>query len=545
MYDSKNTDQAQALLSEFSYLAGNRGNWESHWQEIAERFLPAYSNSFNSLSQGRTQGEKRTEQIFDSTASIALGRFASILDSLLTPRNSQWHRLTASDPNLSKNREVRLWFEEVSRLLFKYRYAPMANFASQNQQNYEGLGAFGTGCMLIDELDKGVGMRYRAIHLGEVYFRENHQGIIDSAYRYFPMTARQAHQKWGSKVEECLKSKLASNPDQNCLFLHVVKPREDYDPQRLDYKGMELASHYVSVEGKVHLSEGGYNTFPYAISRYKQAPGETYGRSPAMDVLPAVKTLNEEKKTVLKQGHRAVDPVLLVHDDGIIDTFSLRPGALNAGGMSADGRPLVGTLPVGNINIGKDLMDDERSVINDAFLVTIFQVLTETPAMTATEVLERTREKGILLAPTLGRQQSEYLGPMIEREVDILSRQGLLPPMPEILKEAQGEYTVTYDSPLSRAAKAEEASGLMRSVETALQIVNVSGDREPLDHFNWDVIIPEVSSIQGVPEKWMRSLEDIQAIREGRAQAAEQQQQIQAAPAAAAMMKASAAVQKV
>lgn len=43
-------------------------------------------------------------------------------------------------------------------------------------------------------------------------------------------------------------------------------------------------------------------------------------------------------------------------------------------------------------------------------LVTLFQILTETPQMTAAEVVERTNEKGILLAPTVGRQQSEYLG---------------------------------------------------------------------------------------------------------------------------------------
>ena len=46
--------------------------------------------------------------------------------------------------------------------------------------------------------------------------------------------------------------------------------------------------------------------------------------------------------------------------------------------------------------------------------------------MTATEVLERAREKGALLAPTMGRQQSEALGPMIEREIDILVECGLM-----------------------------------------------------------------------------------------------------------------------
>lgn len=534
----KNNDKASELLGEQAALAGVRGTLEAHWQEIAERMYPAYSQTFTNGGQYTNQGAKKTEMMYDSTAAIALGRFGSILDSLLTPRNSMWHKMMASDPKLAKNREVRLWFEEVTRILFKYRYAPKANFASQNQQNYESLGAFGTGCMFVDELATG-GVRYRAVHLGEIYFRENHQGIVDSAYRYFPMSARQAIQKWGpDKLPDSIKNKMKTNPDATSLYLHAVKPKVDYDPYRLDFRGMPIESCYVSVEGKHLIDEGGFNVFPYAISRYKQGPGETYGRSPGMDALPAIKTLNEEKKTVLKQGHRAVDPVLLMHDDGILDTFSMKPGAMNAGGMTADGRPLVGTLPTGNIAIGKDLMDDERAVINDAFLVTLFQVLTETNTMTATEVLERTREKGILLAPTLGRQQSEYLGPLIEIEVDILSRQGRLPPMPKALLDAQGDYDVVYDSPLSRAARAEEAAGAIRTIETTINIVNVTGDRSPLDNFNLDVIIPEIADINGTPERWMNDPEVIAAMREQRAAAQQQQAEVEAAPGAAAMMNA-------
>jgi hypothetical protein len=269
-------------------------------------------------------------------------------------------------------------------------------------------------------------------------------------------------------------------------------------------------------------------------------PGEIYGRGPAMDVLPAVKTLNEQKKTVLKQGQRTVDPVLLVHDDGIIDTFSMRSGALNAGGVSADGRPLVHALPTGNIAIGKDLMDDERAVINDSFLITIFQILVETNQMTATEVMERTKEKGILLAPTIGRQQSEYLGPLTEREIDLLSKQGLLPPMPQVLREAAGQFQIQYDSPLSRIQRAEEASGLMRTVEHALQVVNITQNPEPLDYFDWDVIIQDLSEINGVPAKWMKGVEQVMALRQGRAQAQAQQTAIQAAPGVAALTKAQA-----
>jgi hypothetical protein len=88
-----------------------------------------------------------------------------------------------------------------------------------------------------------------------------------------------------------------------------------------------------------------------------------------MLALPAIKVLNEQKKTMLTQGHMTVNPVLLTHDDGILDTFSLKPGAMNPGGVSAEGRALVHTLPTGNLSAGQELMDMERSVINDAFLV--------------------------------------------------------------------------------------------------------------------------------------------------------------------------------
>lgn len=544
--DKRENDIVQQAILEYSSLAGDRGNFESHWLEISERILPNHRNMFRSRSfySLLTKGEKRTEFVFDSTAAVALNRFSAILDSLLTPRNQTWHRLMASDPKLNRDRQVQLWFDEVNRRLFKYRYAPKANFASQNQQNYKSLGAYGTGCVFVDELQGDPGLRYRNIHLAEIYFVENHQGIVDKAYRNFALTARQALQRWPGTIPDTIKSQMESNSEKLFFFLHCVRPREDLDISRKDYKGMEYGSYYIAMDEKKLVSEGGFTTFPYAISRYEQAPGEVYGRSPAMDVLPAIKTLNEQKKTMLKQGHRTVDPVLLVHDDGILDSFSLKPGAINSGAVTADGRPLVHPLPVGNISAGKELMDDERNLINDTFLITIFQILTESPQMTATEVLERTKEKGILLAPTIGRQQSEYLGPLIEREIDVLVRQNLIPPMPQLLIEAKGEYRIEYDSPLSRAQRAEEASGLMRTLETALNVVNVTQDHAPLDFFDWDIIIPEVAEIQGVPHKWMKDMKAVQALRADRSQQQQIQQAVQAAPGAAAMVKAQAVASK-
>ena len=536
---------ADEIIKEFDRISSDRGTAESTWNEIAERVLPSYANSFNANQIARVEGEKRTDKLFDSTASVALDRFAAIVDSMVTPRNATWHRLLPSDPYLMKRRPVRLWFEEATRVLFKYRYAPKANFASQNQQVYKSVGAFGTGPMFIDRLMSEPGLRYRNIHLGEIFLQENHQGIVDKAHRYFPLTARQAMQRWGDKLPEAIRTAATgTNADKKFWFIHCVKPRDDVAYGRMDAKGKPIAEYYVSKEERALIEEGGYYTFPYAVSRYEQAPGEVYGRGPAMSVLPAIKTLNEQKKTLLKQGHRTVDPVILAHDDGVLDGFDMKPGAFNAGGVSQDGKLLVHTLPVGRVDVGKEMMDDERTVINDAFLVTLFQILVETPTMTATEVLERTREKGILLAPALGRIQSEYLGPLIEREVDLLIAQQLMPPMPPELVEAKGEYTVEYDSPLSLSMRAGEAAGLMRTVQTALEVVNVTQDPSPLDRINFDLALPDIADIQGVPQKWMRSEDEVLAIRAKRDEQAQTKQLTDALPGVAAMTKAAAVADK-
>lgn len=536
------------IMQEFSQMQLWRSTFASQWEEIAAVVLP---NSVNTFYYGTSNwpGEKKTQQQIDATAMMALHRFGAILDSLLTPRNMVWHKLDSDQPEIMKNRDARLWYEGATRTLFRHRYSPIANFSSQNQQIYQSLGGFGTGAMFIDQAYDAGGnplptLRYKACPLGEVFLKENHQGLVDGFIRWFKLTARQAAQKWGlENLPENLKSAYEQGSMTPYNFLHRVCPRRDYDPGRLDEKGKVFGSWYVSIEGNCIMGEGGYNTFPMACTRYDQAPGEIYGRGPAGLVLPAIKTLNAEKATFLKQGHRAADPVLLTADDGLVD-ISLRPGALNKGGMSANGTPLIGTIPVGNINVSKEMMDEERVLINDAFLVSLFQILTESPSMTATEVVERTNEKGILLAPTVGRQQSEYLGPLIDRELDILAELGQLPPMPDIIREARGEYNVNYTSPLARAMRAQEVAGFSRVMEMTLGIVNITQDPSPLDNFDFDTAVRDSATIQAVPESWMADPRMIQAKRQQRAQQAAEQQQIQAAPAAAALMKSEAAIAK-
>ena len=521
--------RADEVIREQEQMAGDRGVWEQHWREIAERVLPR-ENWFQ--ASDKTPGEKRTEKVFDATAGLALERFAAAMESMLTPRTMRWHKLTTSDPGLMEDQSVQMYLDQVTDILFRIRYSPKANFASQVHENYMSLGAFGSGALFVDDI-VGLGMRYKSIHLSEIYFSENHAGVVDKVHRKFEMTARQAAERWGvDSLPEKIRSSLEKTPERPFEFVHCVKPNLERNPRRRDYRGMPFISYYVSMEERSVLQEGGYNSFPYAISRYVTAPKEVYGRSPAMTVLPDIKMINEMSKTVIRAAHKIVDPPLLLQEDGVLQAFNTRPGALNYGGVDDQGRQVVQPLQTNaRVDIGMDMMEQRRRVINDAFLITLFQILVETPNMTATEAMLRAQEKGALLAPTMGRQQSEMLGPLIERELDILSRSGILPPMPEALVERGGEVDIEYVSPLNRSQRAEEGVAILRTLEAVTPLAQL--DPSVMMIFKADEIARQLADINGVPAKILRSKEEMEAMMEEQRQQAEAQAMLQAAPIAA------------
>jgi hypothetical protein len=115
-----------------------------------------------------------------------------------------------------------------------------------------------------------------------------------------------------------------------------------------------------------------------------------------------------------------------------------------------------------------------------------------------------------------------------------------MPEMPPELIEAQGEYTVRYDSPLSRIMRAEEGAGLSRWVEQTMIAVQATQDPAPLDWVNWDIVQPELAEINGVPSRWVATVEQVEKKRGDRNQQQSVQTAIDAGPSVAALVKAGA-----
>lgn len=546
----KEAEKVQGAMRLFTELQTYRNVHAAQWEEAAALIEP---NSRNTFFYGSYNwpGIKKTQQQVDASGALALHRFCAIADSLVTPRNMQWHGLEADDEYLMKNRQVQLWYENTTRRAFRVRYAPSANFASQNYATWKSLGAFGNGTVFTDRLDPrpfpyARGLRYRGLPLGETFFASSHQDVVNVMVRWFRGTAQQAAEKWGvDDLPGQMEPQLKLDGQQPFNFLHVVRPRDKYDPDRLDAKGKPFESFYVSIEGHCLMGEeGGYTIFPFSVRRYEVAPGECYGRGPAQIVLPALKTLNAEKSIFLKTGHRAADPVLLGNDDGLMG-MDQRPGAFNPGGVNAQGQPLVHVLPTGDIAITEKMMGEERGLIQDTFLTSLFDELRKNPNMTATQVVELVNEKGMLVAPTMGRQHDD-LNSQIMRELWLMAEMRMLDPLPPLLREAGGlrRTRIKDTSPLARAARMNEVAGFNRWIEQLREIVSVTNDPSWLDVVNAEVANPEIADINGVPVRWTAGPKQIAVKRRARAQSQQREQQIQALPAQAAMIKAQSVLAK-
>jgi hypothetical protein len=529
--------RADQILSEHARMTTQRQTFDDHRREIAERVIPRK----NEFKRGGTapdinKGEKRTEKMFDSTPALALDRFAAAVQSLVSPTGQQWHKLKASDEDLRENLGVQRYLDELNKRLFAARYA--ANFAPQTSECYYDLGWAGNMALFIgDRL--GRGLYYDSIGVDESFFAENEYGVIDKFHREHWLTARQAAREFGlNKLPAAIKNAAERHPEQEFKFIRCYKPNQDLKAERRDYRGMQFASYVLAADFRDIVSEGGYRTFPVAVSRYSVSAGEVYGRSPCMTVLPDIKMLNEMERTTIQAAQLATLPPLLAHKDGILDAFRMTPAAMNYGGIDDNGRQLVQPMQFGSrIEIGIEMRDQKRLIVREALWNTLFQILVENPQMTATEALIRAQEKGALLAPPAARIESEFLSPTIEREIDILSAAGRLPEMPAELLERGGIYAIEFENPLALARRSNEGVAILRSFEQLATMAQVVGPEKAFKRINMDEATKILLEVNGFPSKAIYSDDEVEEINEAQAAQAQAAQVLQAAPVAASAAK--------
>ena len=499
-------------------LGQERGTWEVNWQEILDYVMPRKAD----IVTLRTRGEKRTEVLFDSTAITANNLLAASLQGTLTSPSLPWFSIKLRDEELNENRDVQLWLEDTARRM--YDTFNETNFNTEVHEMYLDLCSIGTAALFVEEGTKGFdtdGIHFNCLHIAEYYVQENINGKVDTLYRKYKLTARQAVQEFGfDNLGEKIQTASKEKPDHKFNFIHAVEPTEDYK-RALGKASTKLPFHscHVCEEDKMVVRTGGYNEFPYLVPRWSKATGEIFGRSPSFNALPDIKTLNKAVEIGLKAWAKAIDPPLLVQDDGVIGRVRMTPAGITV--IRNDGA--VKPLQIGTNWQITDLKENQlRTAIRQAYYSDQLQ-LQEGPQMTATEVQVRYELMQRLLGPTLGRFQSEFLNPLIERVFGIMYRAGALMKEPDLIQGTK--IDVEYLGPLARSQRMEESVAIERLYSLAMNIAQI--DPAIMDNIDHDEAVRLRGKLLGVPKTVLRGKDDVEGLRAMRAEQAQMAQMAQ------------------
>lgn len=129
----------------------------------------------------------------------------------------------------------------------------------------------------------------------------------------------------------------------------------------------------------------------------------------------------------------------------------------------------------------------------------LFQSLTQTKQMTATEVEKREMEKSMLLAPMCERIAAEWLSGNIERELDILGRYGMLDDVPDELMY-EGSIAIQFESPAVHMQQSGAIVGLYKTMEAAAAMAQSNPD--VLKVFDMEAALRKSPIITGSVPMW-------------------------------------------
>jgi hypothetical protein len=515
MNKKHSTRHAEMLVPRWNRMKAERGVLDSHLQECADYILPRK----NDVTRIQAQGNKRNVSLYDTTGEQSAELLAGALHGMLTNPASIWMEYTTGDQALDDRDDVRRWLHDAT--MTTHAVLNQSNFQTEVHEKYIDDTWAGTSCMAIEEDDEFF-VRFSARHIAEYCIEENYKGFIDTVFRNFKWSLRKIVGRFGVDVlSKNLKELYVKEPDKEFTILHAVYPRErEMIRGKKGTKNYPFASIHVLVEEKLDLDESGFREFPYAVSRWTKASGEKYGRSPGMKALPEVKMVNEMMLTTLRAAQKMVDPPLMVPDDGFLLPLKTQPAGIN---IRRSGNPDDRIEPFGNdcrIDFGYQVMEDVRKRIRECFYVDQLQLGTSGPQMTATEVLQRTEEKLKLMGPMLGRQQSEFLQPMIDRVFAILLRRKRIALPPPILSGKT--IQVRYTSQLARAQRTSEGASISKAWAMLAPLAQL--DPTIMDIFNADRVAKYVVQINGVPPNILADAQELKNARANRAQVQADQQ---------------------
>ena len=389
-----------------------RAPWLARWDAAMRYTMPTNDTDVATL--------------FDATAADAVDNLAASIYSLMTPPESLWLTLIPeSDASPDADAATAALRANLKD----------SNFYTTIHQCYLDLVILGTACLFMAETPIGASsaFSFTAVPMRDIAILPN------AVFHTATMPACEVLEKYP------MWTPPADIADQ-------IK-RDPATPLRLvqSLVGTEFTA-WLDVGGDIEnniVARGTFETNPYIIFRWSVLSGEQYGRGPVLRALPDIKTANKVVELVLKNATIAVSGIWQADDDGVINlnNINLTPGAIIPKAVGSSG--LTPLSSGADFDVSQIILKDLRERIRHALLADRLGLLSE-KEMTATEIMARNSDMMRILGATYGRLLHEFIRPLTDRGLQILSRRGVIAP---IVLNSDAE--LKYIAPIAQMAVAE------------------------------------------------------------------------------------------
>jgi hypothetical protein len=526
-------------------LKSERASFDAHWRDLADFVRPRRARF---TVTDRNRGDKRNQNIINSTATFASRTLASGLHAGLTSPARPWFKLGTPDPDLAKFPPVREWLHVVTQRM-------TAVFLTTNLYQtlptvYGDLGNFGTGAMSMLPDSKDL-FRTWQYPIGSYWLGQDTRGNATTFVREYELTVRQIVTEFlrmpGTRLIDWNNGSTTvrnlwdqGDYEATVRVTWVVTPNEDADPRKPLAKFLPWSSCWFETgEDKEYrfLRESGFRTFPVFAPRWEVTDGDSYGTDcPGMTALGDVRQLQGEEKAKGRGIQKMVDPALV----GPASLMGQKTSLISGDVTYVDVREgQQGLKPIHDVRMPlQELRLDMAAVeyrIQRAYFEDLFLMLARADQgqpITAEEVRERREEKLLGLGPVLEHANDELLEPAIDRAYAMMDERGLIPPAPDELDGV--ELKVEYLSILAQAQKLVGLAGTDRFVGTVVPLIQTFP--EARHKVNVYQLVDDYGEMTGVDPRLIVSTDEAKAAAE-----AEGQQKAALAQAAQAQATARAA----
>jgi len=513
------TGSARFYIKELKSKRTEREPIDVYRRDAYEYTFPIRGQQFQSAeldaSAIRSGAAAEQAEIYDSTAVSASKLLVSSIMSGMFPAHVNWLGLELRN---NDEEEIKEWLEETAKTIWKNIHA--SNFDVVAFESLVDLVVAGMFAIFITEGSEASGQPYKFEQwpLASLYAADSTgDGVIDTVYRVFKLTAEQAVNEYGDdKLHPDIIKAAEKKPSTKFEFLHIIHPLAKHTKLQLP-----IASVHIDMKAKkIVRKDKGFHEMPVVVPRWFVIPESVYATGPIDDCLADIRTVNAVKKILLASGEMSYTGMWGVVDDGVINAASIKIAPRQV--IPVASKDSIFPLNSGvDLNFGDLTVEGLQSSIKE-ILMTEQLTPRDGPALTATEVHINVQLLRRLLGPLYGRLMVEMLAPTVTRCFGIALRAGALNEVPEGL--AGVTANVTYNNPLAKAQKLETIGAIER-FEAGLyaQVEAEGGDPSALDIYKKDDASREKAEMLGVPVKLLRDDDEIKEKRELRATQQEKQ----------------------